>query len=83
MLTARGLFESPLLVGLGEDNGGTLFVNDHIEVAWLVVDGRQPFESFKVLWSVHGEDGRVPPKGNSEISVAYRAEGLLNVRPVN
>ena len=64
-------------------NGGTLFVNDHIEVAWLVVDGRQPFESFKVLWSVHGEDGRVPPEGHSEISVAYRAEGLLDVRPVN
>jgi hypothetical protein len=44
-------------------SGGKLFVNDHIEVAWLVVDGRQPFETLKVLWSVHGEDGRVPAEG--------------------
>jgi len=50
-------------------SGGKLFVNDHIEAAWLVVDGRQPFETFKVLWSVHGEDGRIPQKDIQKLTL--------------
>jgi hypothetical protein len=62
--------------------GSQLFVGDRIEVAWLVIAGQHQFEPFKIRWSVHGEDGRVPAEGYQEITVSYRPEGLLNVWPV-